>query len=438
MDGLLPPDLLREVRCRFAYVDGDPSTPQRIFLDTASGSLRLESMIAALAEQTRWPDQLGRASEGSRRAGEIVEHGLEDVSLFLGAHDGAIVPAMSGTHAMFRAVHAALGDERGGNVVTTNLEHACVYDSTRVFADAVGAEWRVADLDPATGRVPVEAILARVDAQTRLIATIHGSNVTGAVQDLTTLTAEARRISPNVLVAVDGVQYAPHAPVDVHELGVDAYVFSPYKVFCVKGIGFAWLSPRMSGHGHWKLRGKPDDDWMLGSPCDATYAAWSNVVDYLCWMGTQTGGTGDRRQRLLAGMRASHAHSTALLHRLLEGADGVPGLRRMEHVTLIGMDDDLQRRVLLALFNVSGLDGSQVAEHLRRRGIVVQGRKADIYCGHAFDGLGQPGAVRVSGCHYNTPDEIDACLGAINELRSMGADEIALIGAAPVRSGQEG
>ena len=327
-------DLLAAIREQFDYVESDPVDGDRIFLDSASGSLRLKAATNALAEHSRWPDQVGRLGGGSDLVTDSIQKGTVDVRLLLGAQSGVIMPAMSATHAAFRAVNAVLSDRPNGNVVTTSIEHPGVYNATCRLAQTHGHEWRVAPVDPDTGFVSRESILSRVDRETRLIAIMHGANLTGAVHNVTAVTREARAINDDVFVLSDGVQFAPHAPVDVSALGVDAYVFSPYKVFCVKGIGFAWLSDRMASLPHWSLAGKPSDDWSLGCPENATFAAWSAAVDYIEWLGGHFTSSSDRRERIVAAMRASQLHLEALLHRL------VHGMRGMDHVELIGVDDD--------------------------------------------------------------------------------------------------
>jgi selenocysteine lyase/cysteine desulfurase len=230
-EGFFPDDLLKEIRSRFYNVESDRFTGERIWFESASGTLRLKTMVEALAEQSKLADQLGRANAGSRYCGQMLSKGIDDVRLFLGAGpSGKIMPAMSSTHAIFRAIRAVMASHPGTNVVATNLEHPSVYDSTRQFGQTYGTEWRVAKLDPVTGFVPLEAILEKVDKKTCLIGLVHGSNITGVVHDLKQLVTKAKKINPNVFVLADGVQYAPHSPIDAVDMGVDAYVFGPYKV----------------------------------------------------------------------------------------------------------------------------------------------------------------------------------------------------------------
>lgn len=419
--------LSEEIRSRFYHVDSDPLSGERIWFESASGSLRLKAMIEALAMQTRWGDNLGRTSAASTQAGAVITQGIEDVRTFLGARSGQIMGAMSSTHAMFRIVNAVLGASQGGNVVTTNLEHPAVFDSTTQFAAMYGNERRVAAVNPSTGFVEAETILNLVDKDTVLVAMMHGSNVTGALLDVETVAREARRINPDVFVVIDGVQYAPHAPVDVEALGVDAYVFGPYKAFCVKGIAFAFLSDRISELDHWQLQGKPMSDWTLGSPEDATYAAWSAVVDYLCWLGSHFTNASDRRSQVTAAMEAAEAHNHVLLERLLHGTPERDGLLSMEHVTIHGLGEDLAHRTCLVLFNLDGVDSWQGVELYNRARIRLHNRVSDVYSKHVLEGLGITEGIRMSACHYNTAGEIDRFLDATAAMGAMSAEELAAV-----------
>ncbi len=421
---LFSKDLLREIRKRFLYLEEDPISGPRVWLESASGSLRLASAVDRLAEQTRFPDQLGRANPSSRLASEMMARGVEDVRLFLGATSGTIMPAMSSTHAVFRVVNAVLGSARGKNVVTTDLEHPCVYDSTAQFAELYGKEWRIAHLDPESGSVPADSILDRIDRDTALLGLIHGSNMTGAVLDLKTIVTQARKINPEMYILVDGVQYAPHAPVDVNDLDVDAYVFGPYKAFSVKGIGFAYLSERLSRLKHWGLLGNPPNSWVLGSPEEATYGAWSAVVDYLCWLGGHFTTSTDRRCQLVAAMQASQAHLEALRQQVLRGTDELPGLWRMKHVVTHGLEGQMVNRLCLVLFSLKGIDSQTGVELYNRERVRLHNRIKDAYSRHSLQALGLEEGIRLSACHYNSPEDIDRFLRVTARIGEMASIEL--------------
>ncbi|MGB6865878.1 MAG: aminotransferase class V-fold PLP-dependent enzyme, partial [Candidatus Aminicenantaceae bacterium] len=263
---MFSPELLDEIRDRFLYVDWDPFSGQRVYLEASGGSLRLKTVVDTITKESALPDELFRYNPASDYVNATVEKGMEDVKLFLGAKSGHIMPAHSATHAIFRALNAITSHIPGSNIVTTELEHPAVRSSTQYFAETTGKEWRVAKLSGETSSVPVESILELVDKDTCVLAFQHGSNQTGSINDVKTIITEARKIKSELYILVDAVQYAPHGPIDVEEYGADAYAFGPYKAYCVKGIGFAHMSDRLANLPHWRLLDKPQTNWVLGSP----------------------------------------------------------------------------------------------------------------------------------------------------------------------------
>ena len=103
------PQLLERIRDRFHYADRDPLSGPRVFLDGAAGSLRLKQAVRTLTEMSRWPDAAWRPSPGSLQVDASVERGIASVRDFLGGVDRVVMPAMSGVHAIFRVVGAAVG-----------------------------------------------------------------------------------------------------------------------------------------------------------------------------------------------------------------------------------------------------------------------------------------------------------------------------------------
>ncbi|MFQ5722124.1 MAG: aminotransferase class V-fold PLP-dependent enzyme, partial [Candidatus Aminicenantales bacterium] len=286
--------LLKEIRNKFLYVDWDPYSGRRVYLEASGGSLRLKSVVETIAKEASLPDELYRFNPASDYVVDAVDKGLEDVRLFLGAKSGEIIPAHSATQTMFRVVSTVVANVPGTNIVTTELEHPAVLGATKFYAETTGKELRLAKVSKETSSVPPEAILDLIDKETCILVFQHGSNQTGAINDVKTIIEEARKIKPDLYILVDAVQYAPHGHIDVEEYGADAYAFGPYKSYCVKGIGFAYVSDRLSKLPHERLYGKPETNWVLGSPAHMMYASWSAVVDYLCWLGSHFTESTDR------------------------------------------------------------------------------------------------------------------------------------------------
>jgi cysteine desulfurase/selenocysteine lyase len=410
--------LLEEVRERFLYADEDPLSGRRVYLEASGGSLRLKSVVDTITKEASLPDELFRFNPASDYVVESYKKGLEDVKLFLGAKSGVIMPSNSATQTIFRVVEAVTANIPGTNVVTTEIEHPAVLSSTQYYAGVTGKELRIAGFDRETSSVPAAAILEKIDAGTCLLAIQHGSNQTGAINDVKTIIREARKIKPDLYVLVDAVQYAPHGAIDVEDYGADAYAFGPYKAYCVKGIGYCHLSDRLAEMPHARLLDKPKTDWVLGSPAHMMSACWSATVDYLCWLGSHFTESADRRAQVVAAKAAIHGHMKALLHRALHGSGGVKGLLDMDHVTVCGMGDAAAERLCIFLFRLAGMDSpAAVGRYNREQGIRLAARVKDAYSTYPLNALGWPDAVRLSAAHYNTPGEIDGFLAATLALR---------------------
>ncbi len=414
--GLFPPELLDAIRSQFAYVDWDPYSGRRVFFDAASGSCRPHRVIEAIARETCLPDQQGRANPGSRHAVEATAQGIADLMLFFGATSGHIIPGWSSSHVIYRITDAVLASVPGTNVVTTGLDHASVRSAVNQFAARYGKEERIADPDRDSASVRPERVYEQIDRNTCFLAVTHTSNVTGAVLDVETIVREARKIKPDLYIMVDGVQYSPSGPIDVEAIGADAYVIAPYKNFGIKGCGYAHASDRLARLPHWKYHLKPETSWDLGGVEHQSYAAWSAVVDYLCWLGRQFSDCSDRRTLVVTAMTRIKAHLEALLSILLSGTPNAPGLRGMANVDVYGIGDDLTRQSLLVGFNMHGVDAADLCDRYREQGFRLHSAGHDPFFGAMLHQLGLTSFIRLSGSHYNTPQEIEQFLQATTRI----------------------
>jgi selenocysteine lyase/cysteine desulfurase len=420
VDGLFPPPLMQEIRDQFLYVDWDPYSGKRIFFDAASGACRPKRVVEAIAFESCLPDQQGRANPGSRHAVEVTAKGIADLMIFFGAKTGHVIPGWSSSHVIYRITDAVLNSAPGTNVVTTGLDHASVRSAISQFAAKYGKQERIAKPDRETGSVAIETILDQIDRQTCFLAVIHTSNVTGEVYDVRTIVREARKIKPDLYVMVDGVQYSPSDAIDVEDIGADAYVIAPYKNYGVKGCGYAHASDRLARLAHWRYTFKPETSWDLGGVEHQSYAAWSAVVDYLCWLGRHFTQAGDRRTQVVTAMRRIKAHQTGLLSLLLDGTGDVPGFRQMDHVTVYGMGRDLSRQSLLVGFNLAGIESARACELYRQHQLRLHAPGHDPFFAAMLSQLGISSFVRLSGCHYNTPEEIELLLKATESFAREG------------------
>jgi len=143
------------------------------------------------------------------------------------------------------------------------------------------------------------------------------------------------------------------------------------------------------------------------------------VVDYLCWLGGRFTDSADRRARVVAAMEAVRAHMTGLLDLLLHGNDDVAGLRALEHVTVYGMGDDLARQSLLVGFNLAGIEATDGCARYRANQLRLHAPGHDPFFAAMLKQLGIDSFIRLSGSHYNSPEEIEHFLRVTASLARM-------------------
>ena len=416
-----PPELQRELRERFYYVDRDHMGRKRLFFENSGGSLRLKAAVEAKARLEQIPDCPERVHDTSMMLKEVKAQGMRDIlEVIFGAAEGhgALVTELTASQCMFQIVRTILENApAGGNVVTTSLEHPSAYDSVELYAGRTGREFRTAMADPVTGGVTEEELFSHVDENTVLLSVMTASNITGYLFDMERIVKKARERNPEIFVISDAVQHAPHGVLDVEKWGLDGCTFAPYKMFGIRGCGYGWVSDRVTGMTHHKLLGKPEKEWELGTFPHPNYAAISAAVDYVCHLGERFGAGGTRRERFTAGMERIHLQEHSLLLHMLEGTAETPGLRHIPDVEVyLDGPDDVDRDLICAV-GFPGRDLTEVTAEYFRRGVTVFDRvNTSIYSKRIVESLGLTGCIRVSPLHCHDAGDIEAFLRVTAEI----------------------
>ncbi|WP_369051050.1 aminotransferase class V-fold PLP-dependent enzyme [Burkholderia gladioli] len=412
-----PETLMTEIRSRFHHVDRDIDGRERLFLDNAGGSFRLKAAVEAWARVDALPDCPERIHARALDLQAIQADGEADVRTILNAVGGSVYPSLTASGAMFEMVRAIMENVRGGNAVTTILEHPSSYDAMTYYAQRTGKSLRLAPSNPRTGGVDVEAIVSLVDADTALLSVMAASNISGAKFELAEIVARARAVKPDLYILVDAVQHAPHGLIDLRETPVDGINFAPYKFFGCRGSGISWLSPRAAALPHHRLAARDQGVWELGSPAPAQFAVVTAIVDYVVWIGRHFVDSNDRRALFVAGMERIEAHERALLATLLDGRGGRRGLRAIDGVEVYWDHDELARRDLIVGIGFAKLEPTQAVREYEKRGVIVYERVAtSLYSGRMLKSFGLAGAVRISPLHCHTSEDIARFLAVTEEL----------------------
>lgn len=412
----ITPEILDNIRSKFAQIDHCPEQGQRIFFENAGGALTLNTVVTNSQRYAAIPDNQGRDNVGSHELARVINKAKADMRVMMNASTGQFFVGESGTELLFRLImNACVGVASDGMVLGSTVEHPATRSACARWSKISSKTHVLIPHDDALGLVTADDYAAMITANTRVATILHTSPVTGMGMDVAAISAAIRKIAPDCFIIVDGIQHAAHGLIDIDSYNVDGYVISPYKMFSRHGYGLAWISDRMSKLEHDSLLGGPAENWELGTRDTGAYATLSDVASYLEWLGEQVSDTNDRRAKFEAAGAAIHTYEKSLTNAMIYGTGNLPGLESMEKVVIIGGAENAAREGLVSLY-VEGVASADVVTRLNEEGIRTHLRKADHYSGNILDPLGVDGCVRVSMCHYNSLHEVAQFLAAMKTI----------------------
>jgi cysteine desulfurase family protein (TIGR01976 family) len=298
--------------------------------------------------------------------------------------------------------------------VITRFDHDANVRPWILAAEDAGASVRWVDLRAEDVTLDVGSLEAALSGRTKVVAFSLASNAVGSVTPAADLVRLIRDRAPEALVCVDGVHVAQHRSVDVHAIGADVAVCSPYKIFGPHlGIMFG-RRELLASLRPYKLRPASDeipDRWETGTQNHEGFAGFVAAMDYLAGL---TQAAGSRRDRIESAFRdAIVPWEAELSGRFLDG------IVSLSHIRLFGIAHParVDERTPTFAVRVGEQHPLETAKGLAERGIYVwDGHYYAIELMERLGLLETGGAVRIGFCHYNTPDEVDRVLEALASL----------------------
>ncbi|HEY3541837.1 MAG TPA: cysteine desulfurase-like protein [Gaiellaceae bacterium] len=364
-----------------------------LFFDGPSGTQMPDEVIAAIVKYLHEANaNMGADFETSRRTTETYIAARAAAARFFSCSDREVIfgPNMTSLNFMLTRTLGrtlAAGDE----IVSTKLDHDGNVSPWLELARDLDLTVRFADLT-AEGTLDLDSLQALIGERTRVVSFPWAANSIGTKTDARAVTELAH--ASGALSWVDAVHYASHGPIDVAALGADVVLCSAYK-FCGPHIGVAYARAELlESWRPYKVRPAPDEPlgfrFESGTPQYEALAGFSAAIDYLDSLG---------------GFAGIVPHEEALGERFLAGLP--------EAYTLYG-PAGMDGRVPTFAFNHSDLDAHDVAHGLIERGI--NAGAGNYYSPGVMESLGIESAVRVGITHYNTEQEVDRLLEALDEV----------------------
>jgi cysteine desulfurase / selenocysteine lyase len=384
----------------------------RVYLDNAATSFPKPTAVydAVDAYQRTIGVAVGRGAYGSAlEAQRIVDRCRQRAATLFGIESPSrIVFTYSGTDGLNMAL---LGLCRpGDHIVTSVLEHNSVLRPLRWLQERRGIEVTLVSPRP-DGRIEPTDVRVCLRSETRLVAILHASNVTGAIQPIVEIGELARRNGSFMLV--DAAQAAGHAPLDVSQLPVDVIACPGHKgLLGPLGTGLVFLRPGLEEQMDcYRLGGTgthSEDDHQPRQMPDR-YESGNHNAPGLAGL---EAGLAFLQSETIEKIRDTEAE---LMGRLVEG------LRLLARVTVYGHASPRTPHVGVVSFNVAGFAPHEVASILDES-FGIQAR-AGLHCApgvHRWLGtLDGGGTVRFSVGPFTTASEIDHALASVREMAGI-------------------
>jgi cysteine desulfurase family protein (TIGR01976 family) len=364
------------------------------FFDGPGGTQVPDSVIEAIADYLRYSNaNTDGPFETSRRTDALLTRARATAAAFLNATVDEVAFGANMTTLNFAITRAASRDWREGDeIVCTKLDHDGNVSPWLELAHDRGFVVKFAEVDEEC-RLDIDHLRSLLSDRTRVVAYPWAANSVGTVTPVAEVAALAHEAG--ALAWVDAVHYGPHGPIDVQAVDADVLVCSPYK-FYGPHLGLAFGKRELlESWRPYKVR--PADPFPIGHRYE----------------------TGTLAHELLAGFVAAVEYlqddvgwDFVLEHERnlgLQFLDGLPGTWRLHGIPT------MDGRVPTFAITHESVTPQEAATRLGEHGFAVW--HGNYYAVEVMKRLGlDDGAVRVGIVHYNTAEEVERLLGALDEI----------------------
>lgn len=339
----------------------------------------------------------------AEEATDAYEQARFDIAAFVGAAADEIVFTKNATEALNLLAYT-IALQPSDTVVVTELEHHANLVPWQQACQRSGAtlKWYKATPD---GRIDLDSL--KLDDSVKVVAFAQQSNVTGAVTDVAEMVRRAHAVG--ALVVLDACQSVPHMPVNFHQLDVDFAAFSGHKMCGPSGIGVLYakkellnqLPPFLTGGSMIEVVtmegttfAAPPQRFEAGTQMTSQVVALGEAVAFLNDIGMEN--------------IAQHEHE--LTEYALEKLERIPGLR------IVGPTTTTDRGAAIS-FVLEGIHPHDLGQVLDDHGVCI---RVGHHCAWPIHrSLGVQSTARASFYLYNTKEEIDRLVGAIEHAQAF-------------------
>ena len=380
-----------------------------IYLDNAATSQKPKNVIDAI--ETYYREYNSNIHRGvhtlSENATETYESSRLKIKNFINANSTKEIVFVRGATEAINLVAQSLGRDslnENDEIIITELEHHSNIVPWQLLSQQTGAKLKFIPINN-KGELIEEEYKKLLNKKTRIVAVGHISNALGTINPIETIITMAHEYDAKVLI--DGAQAAPHALIDVKKLDCDFYVFSGHKLFGPTGVGVLYgkealleeMPPYQGGGDMIKMVSMMETQYNdlpykfeAGTPNIAGVIGLGAAIDYVNEIGLENIST----------------YENELLNYANQQASEITGLK------FIGT---ARQKASILSFTLDGIHPHDVGTILNSEGIAI---RTGHHCAMpVMEYFKIPATSRASFTFYNTHEEIDALIKAIEKCKKV-------------------
>ena len=400
---------IKKIREQFPILNQDIQGKPLIYFDNAATTQKPKSVIDALSNYyLKINSNVHRGAHTlAERATEAFEQTRKSAQQFINSPSEEQVIFTRGTTESINLVAQSYGRtflKEGDEIIISSLEHHSNIVPWQMLCEKTGAVLKVIPMTE-SGELDMNAFEELLSAKTKLVFVNHVSNALGTVNPIEFIIEKTHAAGGAVLV--DGAQASPHIKADVQALDVDFYVVSGHKMCGPTGIGM--------------LYGK--EKWLEKLP---PYQGGGEMIDQVTFEKTTYAGLPHKFEAGTPNICGGIAFGAALdymnaidfdsiaayEHQLLEYAT-----KKLKEIDGLKIYGESQEKTAVISFNIEGIHPYDIGTILDKLGVAV---RTGHHCAQPImDFYKIPGTVRASFAFYNTIEEIDVLVAAVERAKNM-------------------
>lgn len=374
-----------------------------VYLDNAATSQKPRQVIERIKDfYSGENSNVGRGLyDLTSQTTQNYEAARKTVSDFIGAKSAEEVVFVRNTSEAINLVAQSIDID--GDIVVPEMAHHSNQLPWRKKAEAENLELKW--IPTKDGVVDLEVAKELIDEDTAIVSVSHVSNVFGCVNPVEELVEIAHE--NNAYILIDGAQSVPRMSVNVTDIDADFLTFSGHKILAPTGIGVLYgrkkllekMEPYQVGGGMIRSVRKENIEWErppqkfeAGTPNIAGAIGLAAAIEYIDEIG----------------LEEIREHEKKLAGKIIEK------LKQIEGVNVVSPED---KEPVVVSFTMENAHPHDIAEILNQKNVAI---RAGNHCAQPqMEEMGLSGTARASPYLYNTEEDVEKFIEAVQEVREV-------------------